>query len=163
MQLASYSSSSNARYTPHLDRAEHEVHNKREITILCYANCGWDARRDGGCLRLHPPARGTQKHKAGHDDARHQVEQGVEQGVEEATRAPPWLLRLPKDIREPSDEDGLREASTIDISPTAGRLVLFASREVVHEVLPTTGAERLALTLWVERLGEDSSSAETGE
>ena len=51
-QLASYSS--DAHYTPHLDRWDHEEHNRREITILVYANVGWDARKSGGCLRLHP-------------------------------------------------------------------------------------------------------------
>ncbi|KAL1510936.1 hypothetical protein AB1Y20_005764 [Prymnesium parvum] len=38
-----------------------------------------------------------------------------------------------------------------DVEPISGRLVLFQSRHVPHEVLPCTqGAERLAVTLWVE-------------
>ncbi len=27
---------------------------RRELTFLLYVNVGWDARKQGGCLRLHP-------------------------------------------------------------------------------------------------------------
>lgn len=36
----------------------YETHNRREITILVYTNCDWDASQSGGCLRLHPTAPG---------------------------------------------------------------------------------------------------------
>ena len=43
----------------------------------------------------------------------------------------------------------------IDVAPIAGRVVIFPSATMLHEVLPTTGgAERLALTLWVEHAQE---------
>ena len=40
----------------------------------------------------------------------------------------------------------------VEVAPVAGRLVIFHSRLLQHEVLPCTAAdaERLALTLWVE-------------
>ena len=111
LQLASYTAATGARYTPHLDRWPHEAHNQRELTILLYANCDWDARRHGGCLRLLPKAPAA--------------------GASAAA--------------EPSE--------TIDVSPVAGRIVIFPSAVMLHEVLPVTGgAERLALTLWVEHL-----------
>jgi len=56
-QLAMYPASNGSRYAPHLDRWEHEEHNRREITCLLYLNHGWDAERCGGCLRLHPADR----------------------------------------------------------------------------------------------------------
>lgn len=59
VQLACYSARNKAHYTPHLDRWEHETHNRREITILCYVNPDWDAARRGGCLRLHPNPLGS--------------------------------------------------------------------------------------------------------
>ena len=41
----------------------------------------------------------------------------------------------------------------VDIAPIAGRIVLFPSASMLHEVLPATGSfQRLALTLWVEEL-----------
>lgn len=56
-QLAVYPSRNGSRYSPHLDRWEHEAHNRREITLLYYLNHDWDAARCGGCLRLHPADR----------------------------------------------------------------------------------------------------------
>ena len=94
------------RYTKHLDRNEWESANRREITILCYVNCAWDAAADGGCLRIHPS------------------------GIDGQAQPLP---------REP-----------LDVSPIGGRLVLFRSASVFHEVLPCARGERLALTLWVE-------------
>jgi SM-20-related protein len=49
--------------------------------------------------------------------------------------------------------DGVNEPP-VDVSPVAGRLVLFHSRLTKHEVLPCTSGERVAVTLWVE-YGED--------
>ena len=108
MQLASYAAESGARYAPHLDRWDHETHNRREITILCYVNCDWQVERDGGCLRLHPG------------------------GLNSADGA--------------SSEEAM-----VDVAPVAGKIVVFSSGSMLHEVLPATGGvERLALTLWVE-------------
>ena len=46
MQLASYSAASSAHYTPHLDRAEHEAHNKREIVAHPHCPKPWPAFAD---------------------------------------------------------------------------------------------------------------------
>ena len=56
VQLGYYPGGSGARYRPHLDRWANEVNNRRELTILVYVNVGWDARKMGGWLRLHPDA-----------------------------------------------------------------------------------------------------------
>lgn len=41
-----------------------------------------------------------------------------------------------------------------DIAPLAGRLVVFFSRTVPHEVAPSKRRDRWALTLWVERVDD---------
>ena len=107
--LGCYTASSGASYTPHLDRWPNEELNRRELTILCYVNPGWDPKRSGGCLRLHPA-----------DDA--------------------------------ADGVSNRDAPTapVDVEPLPGRIVIFPSGTVKHQVLPCTEGERLALTLWVE-------------
>ena len=46
-------------------------------------------------------------------------------------------------------------AGPLDIAPLPGRVVVFWSQEVEHEVLPSHG-ERAALTLWVWDMKKDS-------
>ena len=52
------------------------------------------------------------------------------------------------------DDDGTGETATgvRDVAPHAGRLVLFKSRELLHEVLPSYG-RRLAISLWLLDVG----------
>ena len=46
--------------------------------------------------------------------------------------------------------NGVPGSAHVDVVPEAGTLVLFKSREVLHEVLPTgPHRQRLALTLWI--------------
>ena len=53
-------------------------------------------------------------------------------------------LRLHPDVNRPGER-------TVDIEPIAGRIVVFESGKQMHEVLESNaGADRLALTLWVE-------------
>ena len=40
--------------------------------------------------------------------------------------------------------------AVVDVAPLAGRLVLFLSGAVEHAVLPTMGAERVAITAWLQ-------------
>ena len=44
--------------------------------------------------------------------------------------------------------EGADGANHRDVAPRPGRLVIFFSQEVEHEVLPSEG-ERLAVTLWI--------------
>lgn len=51
---------------------------------------------------------------------------------------------------EPSDKDGTTATEVLDIAPVGGRLVLFKSREILHEVRPTfAAAGRYALSCWL--------------
>ena len=46
----------------------------------------------------------------------------------------------------------LDEQNSLDVQPMAGRLVLFRSAQLFHEVLPAQ-RERLSLTGWLRRRG----------
>ena len=53
-------------------------------------------------------------------------------------------LRLHPDVNRPGE-------GTIDVEPIAGRIVVFESGKQMHEVMASAhGADRIALTLWVE-------------
>ena len=45
-------------------------------------------------------------------------------------------------------DEAARKRSRVDVEPTAGRLVLFRSRDLIHEVVPVRGWQRLAITAW---------------
>lgn len=49
---------------------------------------------------------------------------------------------------ECDDEEGVTAEQVIDVAPAGGTLVLFDSRVILHEVMPTF-SQRLALTLWI--------------
>ena len=59
LQVATYSAARGAHYSRHYDNNPWELANRREITILLYLNSGWDAQRNGGCLRLHHESDGA--------------------------------------------------------------------------------------------------------
>ena len=50
-----------------------------------------------------------------------------------------------------SDTSGATATSVVEILPIGGRLVIFDSRSVLHEVMPHEhqGVERLAMTVWI--------------
>lgn len=59
-------------------------------------------------------------------------------------------------------EDEHPGEGTVDVEPIAGRVVIFHSRDVPHEVLPSD-VDRFALTLWVEWEGDDEMALEEDE
>lgn len=138
VQLGFYPGGSGARYRPHLDRWPSEVDNRRELTILVYVNVGWDAKRHGGCLRLHPPesdGHGGGGGSGGGGGGGGPAAEGGGSGGGGGAAA------------------SLTQATTTirDVEPIAGRVVIFQSGQVMHEVLESAaGADRVALTLWVE-------------
>ncbi|KAL1515308.1 hypothetical protein AB1Y20_001940 [Prymnesium parvum] len=88
-------------YKRHFDCRDPRT-NPRRLTAILYLNEGWDAERDGGCLRAFTPA--THAHADGR--------------------------------------------TYEDIAPIGGRLCVFRSCTIEHEVRPCF-ATRMALTLWV--------------
>jgi SM-20-related protein len=95
-------------YHKHLDCGDPSL-NPRRLTAILYLNPGYDAERDGGCLRAYLPPKEEQQ--------------------------------------QPSHGHSRDSYSVRDVAPKGGRLLLFNSCEVEHEVLPTT-ASRMAVTLW---------------
>lgn len=61
-------------------------------------------------------------------------------------------LRLHVDRNSNASEDP-DTASYVDVEPVAGRLVVFSSQKVMHEVMPVAedgdSASRFAITLWI--------------
>lgn len=47
-----------------------------------------------------------------------------------------------------SDTTGETASSVVGIEPKAGRLVLFSSTAILHEVLPSNRKNRFAVTAW---------------
>ena len=55
-----------------------------------------------------------------------------------------WLVERTK---KSATEDGDDSATAVDIYPESGRLAMFLSAEMPHEVMPTFG-DRHAITIW---------------
>ena len=52
-------------------------------------------------------------------------------------------------FKSPAATESTEGEGTVDIEPLSDRLVLFLSRSVVHQVLPTSeGGDRYAATVW---------------
>ena len=50
--------------------------------------------------------------------------------------------------KKQSSSSGLDDSTAIDIYPESGRLAMFLSAEMPHEVMPTFG-DRHAVTIWL--------------
>ena len=58
-----------------------------------------------------------------------------------------WGGHLRLWVRRRGEGEGEIVETAVDVSPVYGRLLLFASEEMEHEVLPATH-QRIALTTW---------------
>ena len=96
----------------------------RYVTCLLYL--GWEPRV-GGQLRAYQPAGGTQG-----GGARDEQRGGVWADAKTAPRR---------------DQHGQTERY-VDVDPLPGRLCVFFSQDVEHEVLHSSG-DRFAITLWI--------------
>lgn len=147
-----------ARFANHIDNT---TRDGRRLTVLIYLNPGWDPA-NGGALRVTIPHEKELDGSGGHNNPKNVV--GV--SSEELTLAPGPIEGLPyalpsSDLNDsgneplevtilpPAPPHSSRKSvySAVDIFPNAGRLAMFFSSEVPHEVLPTF-AERHSLTLW---------------
>jgi hypothetical protein len=121
-----------AGYAPHRDNCAdpHSAsRNRRAVTAILYANeAGWEVTRDGGALRCHV--------SASHDD-----DDGCAAGC---AGGADWDA---DDVASVDDVAG-RGWCHVDVAPRVGRLVLFRSDALLHEVRPAL-RHRYAVSLWI--------------
>ena len=121
-----------ARFAKHIDNT---TKDGRRLTVLVYLNPGW-LPEEGGALRLFTSQqKQTDKDKS--SDSKVQEESAGAGSLEDADRS----TARDKSGAEP------RHMTAIDVYPEGGRLVMFYSSDIPHEVLPTFGM-RHAITIW---------------
>jgi len=106
-----------SRFARHIDNT---TNDGRRLTLLIYLNPGWKPEQ-GGALRLTPLSKFDAKSKS----------------------------NINSNNKDDSivDENELNYADAIDVLPDCGRLAMFYSADIPHEVMPTYG-DRHAITLW---------------
>mmetsp|Transcript_33134 Transcript_33134/g.74830 ORF Transcript_33134/g.74830 Transcript_33134/m.74830 type:complete len:553 (-) Transcript_33134:483-2141(-) len=112
-----------ARFQKHVDNT---ARDGRRLTVLCYLNESWDAKADGGALRMHETKF---------------VEQNKKKGGQQSAK-----------------EVGVAR----EVDPLGGRIALFWSDAIPHEVLPAH-AHRHAVTIWYYDADERKEALETGK
>ena len=105
----------------------------RAVTAIIYLNAPpWDEARDGGMLRIHHHSDGS--------------------SPSPAAAAAAELNRSAAAVVGSSQGTGpASAASHTDVAPLQGRLVLFDSRRLAHQVLPSYRT-RWALSAWIPAL-----------
>lgn len=104
--------------------------NARAYTAILYLNNSWRPEH-GGCLRLYKEPDTYATHATTSSTEQHATSNSTTTTTSRSSPSSPFF----------------------DVEPIAGRLVVFSSQRMMHEVLPVTaaGAEasRWALTLWM--------------
>ena len=139
--------SGGAKYVPHLDNDPNDDgHDEgtpglracdRAVTCILYLNPEWEEKH-GGCLRV------TLENG-----------KGTYWGFPKSRLSVCRLSARNYSITWPYKTDTFRVTITgqLDVAPTWGRVVLFDSRRMTHEVLPSHNT-RFAVTAWFNELAE---------
>ena len=139
--------SGGAKYVPHLDNDPNDDgHDEgtpglracdRAVTCILYLNPEWEEKH-GGCLRV------TLENG-----------KGTYWGFPKSRPSVCRLSARNYSITWPYKTDTFRVTITgqLDVAPTWGRVVLFDSRRMTHEVLPSHNT-RFAVTAWFNELAE---------
>lgn len=124
-----------SRFANHIDNT---TKDGRRLTVLVYLNPDWKPEQ-GGALRVTPK-----------DDSNTLVSSNKE------------TTNHNNDVHAPIT---LSKTKVVDISPISGRVAMFYSSEIPHEVMPTYG-NRHAITIWyydkIERLEAVAKAKELG-
>ena len=167
-----------ARFANHIDNT---TRDGRRLTVLIYLNPDWDPS-NGGALRITMP---HEKKLDGSGNAENpknvvgitpsEIEQELKsEALPESVIIPPMETSEVADaldseplevtVLPPAPPDASKKSlySAVDIYPNAGRLAMFFSSEVPHEVLPTF-ADRHALTLWYYDTQERKEAVEASK
>lgn len=98
--------------------------------VLYLNEPSWDTERQGGSLRCYV--------------------KGEEEAVGAGGATGPAATRIISLSATNKSQQDQQRWQHMDIAPQGGRLVLFDSKAVLHEVLPShQGVGRMALTVWI--------------
>eukprot|EP00947_MAST-08B_sp_MAST-8B-sp1_P001434 g1434.t1 len=122
-----------ARFQRHVDNT---AGDGRHLTALIYLNPNWKEEH-GGALRIHPRPGST-----GKDDGK---QQSQEAGVAADEGKGPSAGTGAE--AKAGEAAGTAAEAPVDLFPHGGRMVLFFSDQIPHEVMPSH-ASRHALTIW---------------
>lgn len=129
-----------ARFANHIDNT---TGDGRILTVVTYLNPDWK-EDNGGALRVQIPSKYQSTH-SGLSSVSASLEQNVVHEISNASEEKFYY---------------------VDVLPACGRVVLFFSSEIPHEVMPTYG-NRHACTIWYydrkEREEALKKAAESGE
>lgn len=136
-----------SRFAKHIDNT---TQDGRKITVLCYLNPDWEESM-GGALRLFIPKKFRQKEdeSKGNVGTREVLRSEDSEGVQENAE---------KSLREDAAA-GDYHMKAVDVYPQGGRVAIFYSSDIPHEVLPTFG-NRHALTIWYYDTNERKQTLE---
>ena len=137
-----------ARFARHIDNT---TRDGRRLTVLAYLNPAWTPEQ-GGALRLFTNDKDNNKYY--NDDS--------EKDSNTGDRESEANIENESDKKEGNKEGEMR---AIDVAPLGGRLAMFYSADIAHEVRPTFGM-RHSITLWYydqeERLQAVEASKDSG-
>ena len=147
-----------SRFANHIDNT---TRDGRRLTVLVYLNPDWDPA-NGGALRVTIPHDKKLDGSGGRSNPKNVVGvSSVELETSSVAAEPPKSETSSKETAKGLNEDPLEVTilppapptestsvySAVDIYPNAGRLAMFFSSQVPHEVMPTF-ADRHAITIW---------------
>ena len=162
-------------YSPHVDNSTGDGRSTdfgRVLTVLYYLNDGWDAKGDGGQLRIYLPSGGAPRARAAAAAAAETAAERAAEtaGAEAAAAQEPQrgetrsrqrhatdiaeaapALEQPPALEAPALEAPALEPPAVDVvevAPEEDTLVVFRADRLLHEVRPTR-RRRVALQIWI--------------
>jgi Rps23 Pro-64 3,4-dihydroxylase Tpa1-like proline 4-hydroxylase len=136
-----------SRFARHIDNT---TGDGRRLTVLVYLNPDWTPEQ-GGALRLTPtpnPDRGSSSSEQQTRTSSLKEKEPLELDVSsDGTFDLSEMEITVSPIPDAQAVNGDLEAKVVDVFPNAGRLAMFFSSSMPHEVMPSYG-DRHALTVW---------------
>jgi hypothetical protein len=143
-----------ARFAKHIDNT---TYDGRRLTLVIYLNPGWEANQ-GGCLRLTEVPRHhlTERFPSlAHIESEDEDED--DHASEKKNAAGTTSAGANTGGSNETTEDG--KYKIIDILPAAGRIAIFYSAVIPHEVMPSF-ADRHAISIWFYDKSERQEAVE---
>lgn len=148
-----------ARFAKHIDNT---TNDGRRLTLVIYLNPGWE-KQQGGCIRLTEVPRRyiTERFPqlANGEDSSDEEEEEDKATGSTAAAAKAGATGTSTANHGDGDSEKDEEYKVIDISPVAGRIVIFFSAVIPHEVMPSF-ADRHAISIWFYDKNERQEAVE---